>query len=82
MGQSIATKALTEIISYAFSKIYLIRIYATPFASNPASSRVLEKVGFKYEGRLRQSVVKNGIVIDQLRYSFLKEDWENKISSE
>ena len=77
-GQGIATEALTAIISYAFSKFDLIRIYAAPFESNPASSRVLEKAGFQYEGRLRKSVVKNGIVMDQLLYSILKEEWEQK----
>lgn len=77
-GQGIATKALTAIIHYAFSNFDLIRIYAAPFECNPASSRVLEKTGFQYEGRLRKSVVKNGIVMDQLMYSLLREEWKRE----
>ena len=62
--------------AYVFAKSDIIRIYAEPFAYNIASCRVLEKVGFQYEGTLRSNAVKNGKVIDMEMYSLLKEECE------
>jgi [ribosomal protein S5]-alanine N-acetyltransferase len=52
----------------------LRRVYALPFASNGASARVLEKAGFTLEGRLRQAVIKDGQVLDQLVYARLRSE--------
>ena len=50
--------------------------YAEPFADNAASCRVLEKAGFRLEGVMRHSAVKNGVVRDMRLYSLLREDLE------
>lgn len=71
-GKGIMTKAVKQICEYVFGKSDIIRIYAEPFAYNIASCRVLEKVGFQYEGTLRSNAVKNGKVIDMKMYSLLK----------
>lgn len=39
------------------------------FEWNPASMRVLEKCGFRREGVLRHSIVKDGELIDQVPYA-------------
>lgn len=75
-GKGIMTEAVKQICAYVFAKSDIIRIYAEPFAYNIASCRVLEKVGFQYEGTLRSNVVKNGKVIDMEMYSLLKEECE------
>lgn len=71
-GKGIMTEAVKQICEYIFAKSDIIRIYAEPFAYNIASCRVLEKVGFQYEGTLRSNAVKNGRVIDMEMYSLLK----------
>ena len=71
-GKGIMTEAVKQICAYVFAKSDIIRIYAEPFAYNIASCRVLEKVGFQYEGTLRSNAVKNGKVIDMEMYSLLK----------
>ena len=71
-GKGIMTEAVKQICEYVFAKSDIIRIYAEPFANNIASCRVLEKVGFQYEGTLRSNAVKNGKVIDMEMYSLLK----------
>ena len=71
-GKGIMTEAVKQICEYVFDKSDIIRIYAEPFAYNIASCRVLEKVGFQYEGTLRSNAVKNGKVIDMEMYSLLK----------
>ena len=71
-GKGIMTEAVKQICEYVFAKSDIIRIYAEPFAYNIASCRVLEKVGFQYEGTLRSNAVKNGRVSDMEMYSLLK----------
>lgn len=73
-GKGIMTEAVKQICEYVFANSDIIRIYAEPFAYNIASCRVLEKVGFQYEGTLRSNAVKNGKVIDMKMYSLLKEE--------
>ena len=45
-----------------------------PTPSNVSSARVLEKAGFTFEGRLRKSVVKDGVILDQLMHSILRDE--------
>ena len=73
-GKGIMTEAVKQICEYVFDNSDIIRIYAEPFAYNIASCRVLEKVGFQYEGTLRNNAVKNSKVIDMKMYSLLKEE--------
>jgi ribosomal-protein-alanine N-acetyltransferase len=61
------TAALVAVTAHAFGEHpELRRIYAVPFKGNGASLRVLEKAGYRLEGRMRQSAIKDGKVIDQL----------------
>ena len=48
-----ATEAVSAIIRYGFTDLGLVRIQAFHSVGNPASGRVLEKAGMKYEGTLR-----------------------------
>ena len=65
---------MTQVCTYIFENTDIIRIFAEPFAYNTASCRVLEKVGFQFEGLLRSNAVKNGKVIDMKMYSLLREE--------
>jgi RimJ/RimL family protein N-acetyltransferase len=47
----------------------ITRIYATPFGSNIASQRALEKAGFTLEAHLKGTLIKNGVVEDELIYA-------------
>jgi len=73
-GRGIMTRAVSALTEYALKKLPLNRIYAEPFANNLASIRVLEKAGFQREGFLRDSVVKNGEILDQILYARLVSD--------
>jgi [ribosomal protein S5]-alanine N-acetyltransferase len=42
------------------------RIFAPVFSRNPASMRILEKAGYRREGILKRSVVKDGVLLDQV----------------
>ena len=72
-GRGIATEALMAVTRYAFEHHELTRLFALPFAANAASCRVLEKAGYVLEGRLRRSAIKDGVVIDQCQYAFVRQ---------
>jgi RimJ/RimL family protein N-acetyltransferase len=71
-GRGIVTEALQALTQYAIKAHGLYRVYAVPYETNPASFRVLEKAGYQLEGRMRKSVIKDGKVIDQLLYAYVK----------
>lgn len=77
-GQGYATEATSEIIRYGFREMNLNRIEATITPDNSASVRVLEKLGFKTEGIVRQrDYIKNQLV-DGVIMSQLKEEYALK----
>ena len=71
-GRGIMTEAVAAFTDFCFEKFQLRRIYAEPFANNPASARVLEKAVFAFEGRLKNNVLKDGKLLDSLLYARTK----------
>lgn len=74
-GNGYATEAAREVIRYGFENFKLNRIFAGHFDGNPASRSVLLKLGMRYEGCARQSVVKWGKPIDVHLYAILREEY-------
>lgn len=68
-GRGIVTAAVRAMTEHAFREFPLTRVFAVPFARNPASCRVLEKAGYLLEGTLRRSAIKDGQVLDQCLYA-------------
>lgn len=68
-GRGIMTEAVQAVTEYAFKNFDLCRIEAGIFEWNLASMRVLEKAGYECEARLKKSVTKDGITVDQLIYA-------------
>jgi len=56
-GRGIATEAARCIVDAAFTQFGVWRVWATCAPQNPASRRVLEKVGMRHEGVLRRWIV-------------------------
>jgi RimJ/RimL family protein N-acetyltransferase len=54
----------------------LHRIGATADVRNTASIRVMEKIGMRSEGTLRQSRLHRGSLIDEAWYGLLRSEWE------
>jgi RimJ/RimL family protein N-acetyltransferase len=71
-GHGITSEAVPAFSNYCFDNFPLHRIYAEPYANNPASARVLEKAGFVLEGRLKNNVFKDGQILDSLLYAKTK----------
>lgn len=71
-GRGIMTRAIRQVCSEAFAAFDIVRIFAEPFAPNAGSRRALEKAGFTLEGILKDSVYKNGRILDSCMYALLK----------
>ena len=68
-GKGIMTLAVKCLTHYAITELKMLRVHAAPYTSNPASAKVLAKAGYRCEGILRSSAVKEGRVLDQFLYS-------------
>lgn len=75
-GQGIVPEALKNVMKYFFEEIQANRIEAGFDANNPKSGRVMEKVGMKKEGFMRQAGRNNQGLFDLIMYAILKEDWK------
>lgn len=81
-GKGYATESTSEIVKFAFRKMKLHRLEANHLVRNPSSGHVLEKIGFQYEGYLRESYLKDGVYEDLKYYGMLKCDFINKFGKE
>jgi len=75
-----ASEAARGVIAWAFEELGLNRVHAGFFIRNPASGRVMEKIGMTYEGTLRQHHKKWGEYVDVSVYGILRADWLNSRS--
>lgn len=75
-NQGYATEAAKAIVDYAFRDLGLNRIASSHLTRNPASGRVMQKIGMAHEGTLRQDTIKWDVYEDLHVYGLLKEDWE------
>jgi ribosomal-protein-alanine N-acetyltransferase len=73
-GKGIATRAVVAFTDYAFETYDLVRAYADVFSDNTASARVLEKAGYRVQGRFRNAIIKDGKVLDLFVYERLSPD--------
>lgn len=71
-GRGIMSSAVRDLVEQLLQRPEILRIEAHVFGWNPASARVLEKVGFSLEAHLKNAVWKNGEVTGLLIYSLLK----------
>lgn len=76
-GMGIMTEAGQAVIKYGFEVMDLRIISIETAPDNLRSQRVIEKLGFKFEGNLRESYQTfDGIVRDTYVYSILRREWE------
>ncbi|MGN6369890.1 MAG: GNAT family N-acetyltransferase [Phycisphaerae bacterium] len=74
-NKGFATEAANAVLGYGFTRLGMNRIGAEHFAHNPASGRVMEKLGMTKEGVLRQFHQKWNHYLDVVAYSILHEEW-------
>jgi len=75
-GQGYATEAARELLRYGFEDLGLHRIFASHFGHNPASGRILAKLGMSYEGCQREHLLKWDQFVDSELYGILRQEWK------
>lgn len=73
-GQGIITEAAEAIIKWVFDEYKIERIQARCLAENRGSSKVMEKLGMRYEGCSRSAIFHLGYYRDIHWYGLLKND--------
>ncbi|MBC8193691.1 MAG: GNAT family N-acetyltransferase [Candidatus Marinimicrobia bacterium] len=74
-GQGFATEASTSVLAYGFEIIQLNKIHASHMTRNPASGRVMQKIGMEPEGVLKQHAIKWDQFVDLAVYGILSSTW-------
>lgn len=76
-GKGYMTEACKAVIDYAFETYGLVVLGICTGPDNIRSQRVIEKCGFKFEGRQRKGYhIYDGTDRDNLVFSILREEWE------
>ncbi len=73
--QGYATEAASAVLDYGFQHFELHRIEAGHYPRNPASGRVLEKIGMRFEGIMRGDLLKGDQFEDTVLYARLSTDF-------
>jgi len=74
-GRGVMTAALAELLRDVFTRTTIERLEARCAISNEASAKVLEKLGFVREGRLRRYFRLGGERVDNYLYALLRSDY-------
>ena len=75
-NQGYCTEAAHAVVRYGFEVLGLNRIHASHLTRNPASGRVIQKIGMKHEGCARQHSKKWGNYDDVEIYGILRNEWD------
>jgi RimJ/RimL family protein N-acetyltransferase len=70
-----ATEASEALVDFGFRMLGLHRIESSHFVRNPASGKVMQKLGMTQEGIERDSAVKWGRYESLVHYSILESEW-------
>jgi len=75
-GEGYMTEALCRLIQFGFEDLLLQRVYANHLHINPASGRVMQKAGMRYEGTFPKHILKWGEFVDLVNYGITREDYD------
>jgi ribosomal-protein-alanine N-acetyltransferase len=76
--QGVMTEALNTVLQFGLEHMQLNRIEALVYPDNNASIRLLERLGFRKEGMLRQYFRQGGVYYDHWLMALLRSEWVSK----
>jgi RimJ/RimL family protein N-acetyltransferase len=76
-GQGYATEAVKALLQYGFDALKLHRVWAFCLAENEPSWRLMERIGMRREGVLRQNVRLRRRWVDTFVYGVLEDAWKS-----
>jgi ribosomal-protein-alanine N-acetyltransferase len=76
-NQGLMTEAARAIVRFGFETLGLHKIGVGCLVENEASRRVIERVGFRYVGRLEDDVWRDGRWWSHLRFELTAQEWRD-----
>jgi ribosomal-protein-alanine N-acetyltransferase len=76
-GRGVMTEAMSAVLTYGFTTLEMHRIEAVIDILNVRSKALLERLGFTYEGNLRQRYYMEGNFEDEYYFGLLKHEWHS-----
>ncbi|NLI78529.1 MAG: GNAT family N-acetyltransferase [Candidatus Riflebacteria bacterium] len=77
-GKGLGLELVRQAVSHLFRTTRLNKLYCQTAAFNLPSVRVLERLGFHLDGRLREHHELDGVLHDDLVYSMLRREWPGR----
>lgn len=74
-GKGYATEAMRAVINLLFNELNKHRISASIDPRNTESIKLVERLGFRLEEHFRESLLINGVWVDDLVYCILRIEW-------
>lgn len=74
-GKGYGTDALRLLLNYAFNELNLYRVGLDVISDNIRAIRTYEKAGFRREGEMRASVLRDGVRAGRVIMGILREEW-------
>ena len=78
-GRGFMTEAMSAILTYGFAELGLHRVEAIIDIANERSKSLLLKLGFTYEGNLRQRYSLRDHFEDEHYFGLLKDEWHGSV---
>jgi predicted acetyltransferase len=75
--EGIATEAVSAMLDFCFGELHLHRVQAFIQPDNTASRKLVEKLGFRSEGLLRDNLRVGGAWRDEMLFALLETDWRS-----
>ena len=75
-GRGYAGEAVSALLALGFHWMGLNRVEAEVAIENDASARMLARIGFRYEGRMRARWIVQGKPRSIASYALLRDDWD------
>ncbi|HEX6541774.1 MAG TPA: GNAT family N-acetyltransferase [Ktedonobacterales bacterium] len=81
-GQGLMSEAVSTVLRYGFTEMELHRIEAIIDIANERSKNLLLKLGFQYEGNLRQRYYQSGRFEDEHYFGLLHDEWRARLNEQ
>ncbi len=78
LGQGLGTDAIRLVLAWAFNRLDLHRVSLTVLADNSRAIAAYTRCGFVVEGRLRDTLLRDGAWRDDLNMAILKPQWTSQ----
>lgn len=76
-GRGLATLSVRAVLDWCFNELDMNRMELRCTSDNLPSQSVAKRLGFTWEGMLRQAELLNGVFVDHFVYGLLKSDFES-----